>query len=164
MAVDRECGECTVCCYVGAVPELNKPPHRSCRYQGKGCSIYDQKHRPNICNVFQCAWLRGLGKEGDSPDKSQVMITTNVLNGGTWVYVIELKEDAVLNEGMDIVLEAVDKADIPVIVVDFGSLPPDDYGDRALIKESLEKRASKICGEFITQLDEEVNMYRLLVN
>src|SRR5215475_5296431 len=54
----RACGECSACCKLLAVPEINKPPHQWCKHcrPGRGgCLIYDR--RPTICRVFACAWL-----------------------------------------------------------------------------------------------------------
>src|SRR5262249_6364064 len=54
----RECGECSACCKVLDVLELDKPAHQWCKHcrPGRGgCLIYDR--RPTICRVFACAWL-----------------------------------------------------------------------------------------------------------
>jgi hypothetical protein len=54
----RQCGSCTLCCKLLAIPALDKPPGEWCRYcvPGLGCSIYDQ--RPDVCRIFACQWLR----------------------------------------------------------------------------------------------------------
>jgi hypothetical protein len=54
----RECGECTLCCKLMTVVDLNKPagtwcPH--CTSRG-GCGIYET--RPQECRDFVCAWLQ----------------------------------------------------------------------------------------------------------
>lgn len=53
----RTCGECTLCCKLLPVRELNKPAGMRCQHQrhGKGCAIYSRK--PPSCAVWSCAWL-----------------------------------------------------------------------------------------------------------
>jgi hypothetical protein len=54
----RECGSCSLCCYVLDIDELNKPTHAWCQHcrPGKGgCSIYAD--RPPVCRDFACKWL-----------------------------------------------------------------------------------------------------------
>jgi hypothetical protein len=57
----RECGGCTLCCKVLAIPELEKPKDVWCRHCviGEGCKIYEQ--RPTPCREFNCAWLQSEG-------------------------------------------------------------------------------------------------------
>jgi len=54
----RECGECTMCCKVMGIEELEKPAGTWCTHctTGRGCSIYDR--RPAECRAFVCAWLQ----------------------------------------------------------------------------------------------------------
>lgn len=54
----RACGNCTYCCKVVAVTELDKPPGRWCPHCdiGKGCTIYAD--RPAGCQAFECFWLQ----------------------------------------------------------------------------------------------------------
>jgi hypothetical protein len=55
----RDCGECTACCTVLAVSELNKPARWSCDHAScHGCRVYDA--RPASCRDFNCLWLRGV--------------------------------------------------------------------------------------------------------
>lgn len=68
----RECGDCTLCCTVTAVRELNKPERVDCVHCNKGCSIYEQ--RPVACAAFSCAWLDGDLPDWMRPDKVGVMI------------------------------------------------------------------------------------------
>jgi len=54
----RECGTCSVCCSVLAVPELDKSGYEVCRHLcASGCAIYPD--RPESCRSFTCEWLRG---------------------------------------------------------------------------------------------------------
>lgn len=53
----RSCGECTACCTVAAVAELDKPADTACRHAcGAGCAIYEV--RPAACRAFHCGWRR----------------------------------------------------------------------------------------------------------
>jgi hypothetical protein len=60
-ATGRQCGACSMCCYVLGVddpPEISKRPDTWCQHcnPGKGgCTIYDR--RPKLCRVFNCMWL-----------------------------------------------------------------------------------------------------------
>ena len=52
----RPCGECSLCCNLLSIEELEKPEHVWCRYfaKGVGCSIHPE--RPQVCRDFQCLW------------------------------------------------------------------------------------------------------------
>ena len=53
----KECGDCSLCCKVLGIPELEKPKDRWCSNfkAGTGCGIY--KDRPPSCRNFICRWL-----------------------------------------------------------------------------------------------------------
>jgi len=53
----RECGDCSLCCKVLRIPELDKPKDAWCSNfaAGAGCSIYAD--RPASCRDFVCRWL-----------------------------------------------------------------------------------------------------------
>lgn len=68
----RECGECTVCCTLCRVPELNKLEGITCKYCDKGCKIYSD--RPLSCSTYKCEWLKSDMSESLRPDKSGAMI------------------------------------------------------------------------------------------
>jgi hypothetical protein len=57
----RQCGKCSLCCYMLPVAELKKPEYKwceHCRPGNGGCSIYN--NRPaEVCGSFRCEWLRG---------------------------------------------------------------------------------------------------------
>ena len=57
----RDCGGCTLCCKVLAIPELEKPKDVWCRHCsiGEGCTIYTG--RPKPCREFDCGWLQSEG-------------------------------------------------------------------------------------------------------
>lgn len=69
----RSCGECTECCDVLAVLELNKGPRERCAHQCEaGCAIYES--RPASCAGWECLWRTGLMDESDRPDRSGVIV------------------------------------------------------------------------------------------
>ncbi len=78
-APGRQCGQCTACCTVLAVYELNKPMRWACDHLGPGCCRrYDS--RPESCREFHCLWLRGGIGDGESwrPDRCGVMFDSFV--------------------------------------------------------------------------------------
>lgn len=68
----RECGECSLCCKLTRVHELNKLERDDCIHCDNGCSIYN--NRPISCVNFECAWLSGCIPERFRPDKCGVMV------------------------------------------------------------------------------------------
>ena len=53
----RQCGDCSLCCKVLGIPELEKPKDSWCPNfaPGIGCRIYAD--RPPSCRNFNCRWL-----------------------------------------------------------------------------------------------------------
>ena len=53
----RQCGDCSLCCKVLGIPELEKPKDQWCPnfLAGTGCRIYAT--RPPSCHNFVCRWL-----------------------------------------------------------------------------------------------------------
>ena len=53
----KRCGDCSLCCKVLAIPELEKPKDAWCSNfaAGTGCRIYAD--RPPSCRDFACRWL-----------------------------------------------------------------------------------------------------------
>lgn len=51
-----ECGECTLCCELPYIKELNKPTYTLCSFCDNGCTIHDNK--PKECSDFKCAYLQ----------------------------------------------------------------------------------------------------------
>lgn len=69
-----ECGNCTLCCELLPIVELNKPESTLCGYctSNKGCNIYNT--RPQSCIDFKC--LYNLSDEMDielRPDNTDVI-------------------------------------------------------------------------------------------
>jgi hypothetical protein len=71
----RECGDCSLCCKLLVVAELDKPQNIWCRHlkMGTGCGIYAT--RPESCREFYCRWMEDatLGPEW-KPSKSKMML------------------------------------------------------------------------------------------
>jgi hypothetical protein len=71
----KSCGDCSLCCKLMNVPELDKPPNIWCRHavMGKGCGIYEA--RPPVCRGFFCRWTEdpSLGPEW-KPTKSKMVL------------------------------------------------------------------------------------------
>jgi hypothetical protein len=66
------CGECTVCCTVCDISELNsKPGDRCINCDGSNCIDYD--NRPQTCREFECAYYQGGNNIKLRPDKCGVM-------------------------------------------------------------------------------------------
>lgn len=54
----RTCGECTLCCKLLPVRELEKPANTRCQHQcSKGCKVYHTAEMPVSCKVWNCRWL-----------------------------------------------------------------------------------------------------------
>ena len=68
----EECGDCTACCTLSVVPEINKRAWEKCTHcVNNGCSIYEK--RPQLCKDFECAYLQGGKDIKFRPDKCGVM-------------------------------------------------------------------------------------------
>ncbi|HRI10323.1 MAG TPA: hypothetical protein PKW35_21035 [Nannocystaceae bacterium] len=68
----RPCGECTACCTVMAVTELQKPRGQACAHIcAGGCAIYSE--RPDSCRRFDCLWRLGFARDDDRPDRLGVI-------------------------------------------------------------------------------------------
>lgn len=62
--IDNRCGNCTACCRVFNIAELNKPAGKWCTHCaiGQGCRIYPE--RPATCQTFECLWLQSQRRPG----------------------------------------------------------------------------------------------------
>jgi hypothetical protein len=69
----RSCGPCRECCIVLTIDEVQTKADSPCQHLcAKGCGIYED--RPHPCQIFECAWKRGLMGPNDRPDKSHMVI------------------------------------------------------------------------------------------
>jgi hypothetical protein len=74
-ASGRECGECSLCCYLLDIDDdnLKKPGEKWCPHfrAGCGCTIYPE--RPLKCRGFACGWLTGGLGDHWYPKKSRIV-------------------------------------------------------------------------------------------
>ncbi len=73
----RTCGECTLCCKLLPVRELDKGADTRCCHQrhGKGCAVYRKPGMPISCHLWSCRWLIDEATAHLSrPDRSHYVI------------------------------------------------------------------------------------------
>jgi hypothetical protein len=140
----RECGDCSLCCKLMNVPELDKPCNVWCRHvvKGKGCGIHAT--RPEVCRGFYCRWMQdpALGPEW-KPSRSKMVLahhgedrlTVHVDPGatGAWrkePYLSRLVAMARIGLGNNGILKIVENGRtlvlLPPRVVDLGVIGPGD--------------------------------------
>ena len=159
----RSCDECSVCCNIGYVPEIEKPAHTPCPFiktdKCGSCSIYDKPELPKTCSVYKCSWLKGYGTDEDKPNKSGFMFTENILDNQTYFTLIELNERSweKLKYGLSMASEISEKRKIPIIGVHYDRRPPDDTGDYVIIHKDILHRCSRIAGEKLFDLQDSNN-------
>lgn len=130
-AVTRQCGECTLCCELLPVAEINKPASTRCKHQSrtKGCKIY--ANRPISCRVWSCVWWLNVDVEGmRRPDKTH--------------YVIDPTPDIVKQTNDDTGYSA----ELPVIQVWCDPKYPEAYKDPALL-DFIYRRAEEGMGTLV---------------
>jgi hypothetical protein len=75
--IERQCGECQLCCRLLPVRALGKGANTRCRHQkfGKGCAVYHQAAMPPECMMWNSRWLVN-DDTGDlpRPDRSHYVI------------------------------------------------------------------------------------------
>jgi hypothetical protein len=164
--MERECGECSVCCYVGEIPELNKPPHTLCQYVKTNtcgsCSIWNSKKKPQVCDDFRCSWRYNIGHEKDRPDKNRVLFSTSLIENQGYGVAVEISENAITTTGKNMAIDYATKQKLPIIVVKNGMKPPDDTGDYIIIHDDILHKTGMIRGKIIERLSEKVAMYELI--
>jgi hypothetical protein len=75
---ERSCGDCSLCCKLPYVHELNKSIDTWCPHArpGRGgCSIYAT--RPTTCRAYVCGWLAGVGGDEWFPARCKMTLTDN---------------------------------------------------------------------------------------
>lgn len=72
----RRCGECTLCCRLVPVGELEKPANTRCQHLrvGKGCRVYHSAQYPSSCALWACAWLQEPEANLPRPDRAHYVI------------------------------------------------------------------------------------------
>jgi hypothetical protein len=90
------------------------------------------------------------------------MVGVNSFNGGTWILAIEVRKDAFVTSGRNIILDVAKNIDLPVIVVRHDSRPPNDTGVLTVVKDDLLPRARRMIGERLGELAEGFGIYELV--
>ncbi len=160
----RTCGECAVCCDFVSIAEINKPARVPCRFlepEGYGCTTYD-KGRPGVCVDFLCAWMQGMGSDGDRPDKIGAMLSIHNIPDGRYALCIELRPGAIDSTASSMVASVANATRLPVIVSNYESLPPDDKGDRVAVHTSILYRSRRLVGRLLSWLAPDVALYDLV--
>ncbi len=91
----RSCENCTLCCKVMRIYELNKPNGVWCSHckPSVGCTIYDNK--PHSCSVFYCGYLSSSElDEKWKPAHSRLVISVDSDNKKIVVNVDQQRPDA----------------------------------------------------------------------
>jgi len=162
----RECGNCNVCCIIGAVPELSKPAHTPCVFLKdckKGCcSIFENPDLPDTCRNYECSWKQGFGEYYGRPNQNKVLFSCTELENQVWFTAIEIEENAITEYGANMALAIARETHTPIIVVQYGKRPPEDNGDWVIVTEETLPRCKRIVGEEIHRFDDDVAMYELL--
>lgn len=73
----RSCGDCSLCCTLLPVKDINKPANTRCDHQShaKGCKIYRRYGFPMSCRFWSCRWLTGGDTANISrPDRAGYVI------------------------------------------------------------------------------------------
>lgn len=156
----RQCNGCTLCCTTAEVrgKDFFKPIGEDCIHQCNGCKIFEQESRPEVCNTFQCAWLRGFGDTKDRPDKIGVLPSISYLFNNTWITIIEKEKDAYKTSGKNIIIDLINKTNLPaVIALDGGTT----WGEYVIIKDNLEDKTEGIRGEFLFNYTDNMKVYRI---
>lgn len=111
----RSCGKCTACCTIMGVAALNKERYSPCKHVcNQGCAIYAD--RPQECQLWQCAWKSGWidGDERRRPDNLGVMFEFRVLNGNSFLWVYEVRPNALDDPKVQYLLSRLERKEILV--------------------------------------------------
>jgi hypothetical protein len=90
----RKCNECTLCCKLVPVKELEKPANTRCQYQRqiKGCTIYHDLKMPISCSLWNCRWLvNDDTNDLARPDRAH--------------YVIDIMPDSIIAQDQDRIIQ-----------------------------------------------------------
>lgn len=121
----RKCSECSACCVLPRIPELDKRGYSPCLHlqtpvPGSGCCrVYSD--RPEVCSDYRCLWRAGMleGDERRRPDKLGLMFAIDLVDGNPYIECWELWEGAAREHPGRGALEAM-AAQTPVLVRWYG--------------------------------------------
>ena len=65
------CGECSLCCKLLGIEEIDKQPGVWCRHctPGAGCTIHEQASYPTDCGTYVCLWRQAKDEGNPLPDE-----------------------------------------------------------------------------------------------
>lgn len=141
---ERQCGDCTLCCKVLAVTELNKAKGDWCSHvvKKRGCGIYET--RPQSCRAFKCLWLSDANLPAEwRPNKAKFVMVGESQTGivlhvdanfpGAWrqePYISGLRAMAQKGKALGQLLVIVERGESTVLLPDreiaVGVLADDD--------------------------------------
>ncbi len=137
---DRVCGDCTACCTVMGVAELNKATYQPCPHNCGSCAIYDS--RPRTCRSYCCDWLLGLveGDERRRPDQLGLLFNHDKMAGKPVTVAYQVWPDAARQSNNESVLQEMSQ-EMPIILLEYQSSKCDvitpDEGLRQYIRRLL---------------------------
>jgi hypothetical protein len=133
--VSRQCGDCSLCCKVMAVPELNKPKDTWCEKctKTKGCSTYET--RPQICRDFACMWLQEEWiPEALKPNRCHVVFSGARDGKGIVAHVDKLYPDAYKSPAVSMFIKQLAKQTAVYVAHGYKLIP-----EGALARKSLKE-------------------------
>lgn len=138
---DRLCGECSLCCTVLRVDELDKLGGIPCVHQdrgAKGCSVHAR--RPGICRAYRCLWLSGGLTETDRPDRLGAVLDV-VADGPVVRLEIRALRPGIFEASrrLGAIAEAY-RASMPVRITDVGDVLDPNHAYRLLLPGDEEHR------------------------
>lgn len=89
----RACGDCAMCCKLGAIAEVNKPDGEWCTHCSShmACDIYES--RPEVCRVYYCYFMLSMLGEEWRPTTAKFMLSM-MQDGALYVSVDRARPDA----------------------------------------------------------------------
>jgi len=135
----KECGDCTLCCELLQIPEINKPASVMCGdcILSKGCGIYNS--RPNSCRNFNCLYLDSDDMDISlRPNECRVTfekVTTKIYFG------IELPKDigSCKTPIVSQYIKSLNESGISVVISSFTNTPNEYFLAEGHKKEIIEK-------------------------
>ena len=140
----------------------SKPSWSDCRHFCEiGCNVYLSPERPRLCQVYECAWLKGYGRNRDRPDMCGLMVSIADIHGGTFVVAVEARPGAATGSGKRMLLQIAREIPLPIIIGDYMAQPPNDRGNRVAITKKLQPRARAMMGKHLTSLSPDLDIFEL---
>ena len=131
-----ECGECTVCCTVCVVEELDKKAGDNCiNCENNSCKIYGE--HPQTCKEFECAYYQGGKNIELRPDKCGIMFYKKSEKIFTGIMVPNKKPTSLAKEQ----ISSFNKQGYSVVMLKIGEKPhiflADGHNNKEIYKEYI---------------------------